>query len=128
METDSRAYDFNESNIKFASAGNWEGACATFMLQFDSAGYSSEYASEPDIFWLYYNYKMHFEFDGVLNFPTQTQYFNAFATYDHLTVNISINPQIQIATSGSSASIGFTANLGKERRVVTLPTPIYYEP
>lgn len=111
------------SDIKYASNGSFYGAGAVFNLPNDVV--ISEAQSTT-----FYDFKVHFEYQGHLMYPELETWFNSTGTYTHATVGISGIPTLTVTidSSGSkpSGSIGITVAGIKEPRSVLLE--LHYVP
>lgn len=107
----------NDFNRDYFSGFN--GAAAKLYLPKDI--YSNESTSI-----VYSDYKAHFQFDGRVQHPDQSIYFDSIGTYDHLRYEIGFEPGIAIGKDGGSISIGLSLSNGSDKRSV--PLQIYYQP
>lgn len=117
-EKDFRRYNISDSDIYRDSFAGFNGAAAKLYLPQNIINESTNI--------IYRDYKAHFQFDGRVQHPNQTTYFDSIGTYDHLRYNIEFEPSIGIGSDGGSFSIGLDLNHAHDKRSV--PLQLYYQP
>lgn len=116
-------YDGDYDYIRNYVNGIWLGSAAVFPLPQDSyqVGFSSDRIK------LYSNFKAHYEFEGVISEPDGRTNFAAVASYDHCTMQLSVEPSLSFDPD-SSFALTFSLEENHDPCIVELPEEIVYEP
>lgn len=118
---------FSSSDIYTNINGNWIGSAALFDLPNDISSTDPNSGMSTTI--THTNFRVHFEFQAHVNYPSLESYFNATATYCHSKFGLSWSPSVELSLLGNtSASIGLSIVSLVDERIAELPYSIHYVP
>lgn len=117
------SYTFSEDDFVSPTTDGWDGRAVTFNLPDDSV-----VASEYDTTMRYSGFKVHLQYDALVDTPELAVNFNAVASYSHTMVVVIPGAGVDIGTDSIAGAWSFNLAFEEDIRVATFDNPLQYEP
>lgn len=118
-KSNSETHSISSQELKSASEQNTSGIGYLYDLPNNKTIVQIEYT--------YSDVQFHLSFDGVLQYPNQTQNFNVFTIHDHLERSFAFEPSLTFSTNGSCFGLGLNSSWMTRRRYAVTKEPIHYD-